>query len=116
MFVLLEFLGKLFWRKSNDREYVYKKKKIFLERIEYKNIPSCVIDIMKHLQMLNYDDLPDYKFIKRKLEELADEDSISPDTTRPIAAKISDVGFKRARSPNDRDFVTDNLPKRRKSH
>jgi hypothetical protein len=79
MFVLLEFLGKLFWVKF-DREVVHKKKISFLDRIELKNIPQCLIDIFQHLKPLQYEDKPDYEFVKSKLLELSNiEDPVEDD-------------------------------------
>jgi hypothetical protein len=71
MFVLLEFLGKMFWLKIPDRDLVCKKKELFLSRIECKNIPLPLIDIFQHLKTLQYEDKPDYELIKTKLLDLA---------------------------------------------
>ncbi len=70
MFVLLEFIGKLFWVKMNDRESVYKKKTLFLQRIGCKNIPLPIVAIFNHLRNLKYEDRPDYQLIRENLASL----------------------------------------------
>jgi hypothetical protein len=70
MFVLLEFIGKLFWIKMTDREVVHKKKVLFLERIDFKNIPLPIIAIFNHLKNLKYEDKPNYRLIRDNLVHL----------------------------------------------
>ncbi|XP_033647407.1 titin homolog [Asterias rubens] len=76
-YMLVEFvIGQLPWRKIKDKEQVGLMKEKHDHRSMLKHLPSELKQFLEHIQSLQYQDKPDYKFLHSLLERCMNRKNI----------------------------------------